>query len=369
MHCPGGNATDLIWRVLASSDRISRWTSLKPQHSNPNPNPLANLLWSIDFLTPPRLSSSLTDSLPSLNLLCHSKTDARFIQDAPKAVWSIPYVSVAFLSKYETEFYFISSSRPECIFKIYQLWQSGFSRVYSNCCCSCSFEPEIIKISQSSHTMYSNNIVNFQESATISNGCTKMSGNLFNAPRTYIHTYAFGWYIEIFTKLSFSWIILDSPTYQIHWWNISKLLICVWQDPQSTIVYLIWSKELRHSLHFPFRFLCWICINPSWIIYIQSNLDRKKVVLLLFNPLLGRIRGFISCPRVVVRKMNVIFRLEFELAHNDVAFDYDSHYPAATLPPPRILRYLEPPRTSCIKLSFTCRVRCARKSDELEICE
>ena len=53
VHCPAGNATDLIWRVLASSDRISSWTPLKPQHCNPNPNPLANQLWCIDFLTPP----------------------------------------------------------------------------------------------------------------------------------------------------------------------------------------------------------------------------------------------------------------------------------------------------------------------------
>ena len=30
MHCPGGNATDPIWRVLASSDGISCWTPLKP---------------------------------------------------------------------------------------------------------------------------------------------------------------------------------------------------------------------------------------------------------------------------------------------------------------------------------------------------
>ena len=35
MHCLGGNATDPIWRVLASSDRISSWTPLKPQHSIP----------------------------------------------------------------------------------------------------------------------------------------------------------------------------------------------------------------------------------------------------------------------------------------------------------------------------------------------
>ena len=53
VYCPGGDATDPIWIVLASSQRISSWTPLKPQHSNPNPNPLANQLWSIDFLTPP----------------------------------------------------------------------------------------------------------------------------------------------------------------------------------------------------------------------------------------------------------------------------------------------------------------------------
>ena len=48
-------------------------------------------LWPINSavltsLLLPHLSSSLTDCLPSLNLLCHSKTDARFMQDAPKAV-------------------------------------------------------------------------------------------------------------------------------------------------------------------------------------------------------------------------------------------------------------------------------------------
>ena len=75
------------------------------------------------------------------------------------------------------------SSRPDYIFEIHQLRQLGFSRVYSNCCCSCSFEAEIIKIGQSSHKMYSNNLLNFQESTTILNTCTKKSGNLLNAPR------------------------------------------------------------------------------------------------------------------------------------------------------------------------------------------
>ena len=84
------------------------------------------------------------------------------MEDALKAVWSIPYVSVAFFQSLKHNFIAYRPSKvSDCIFEILQLWQSGFSRVYSNCCWSCSFEPEIIKIGQSSHKMYSNNIVNF----------------------------------------------------------------------------------------------------------------------------------------------------------------------------------------------------------------
>ena len=90
------------------------------------------------------------------------------MQDGPKAVWSIPYFSVAFFPSLKQNFIAYHSSKvSDCIFEIHQLWQSGFSRVHSNSCCSCSFEPEIIKIGQSSRKMYSNNIVNFQESTTI----------------------------------------------------------------------------------------------------------------------------------------------------------------------------------------------------------
>ena len=70
------------------------------------------------------------------------------------------------------------SLRPDCIFEIHQPWQSGFSRVYSH-----SLEPEIIKIGQSYHKMYSNNILNILESTTILNACTKKSGYLLKAPR------------------------------------------------------------------------------------------------------------------------------------------------------------------------------------------
>ena len=129
----------------------------------------------------PYLSSSLTDSLPSFTLLCHSKTDARFMQDAPKTVWSIPYVSLAFFPSLKQDFIAYRSSkvssRPDYIFVIHQLWQSGFSRLYSNCYCSCSFESKIMKIGQSSHKMYNNNILNFKCL------CQKNSGNLLKVPR------------------------------------------------------------------------------------------------------------------------------------------------------------------------------------------
>ena len=121
---------------------------------------MANNSAVLTSLLLPHLSSSLTDCLPSLNLLCHSKTDVQFMQDAPKAVWNIPYVSVAYFPSLNQNF-------------ILQLGQSGFYMVYSNCCCSCWFEAKIIKTSQSSHKMYSNNIVNFQESTTILNACPK----------------------------------------------------------------------------------------------------------------------------------------------------------------------------------------------------
>ena len=102
-----------------------------------NLNIVTLILWPINSgaLTPlllPRLSSSLTDSLTSLNLLSHSKTDVRFMQDGRKPVWSIPYVSVAFFpSLKQNVIAYRSSKVSDCIFEIHQLWQSGFSRVYS----------------------------------------------------------------------------------------------------------------------------------------------------------------------------------------------------------------------------------------------
>ena len=123
MNCPGGNATELIWRVLASSDGISSWTPLKPQHSKPNtnPKPLANQLWCNDFLTLP-IPLIIPHRLPAfLESLMPLKSDVQFMQGGWKAVWSIPYVSVAiFPSLKQNSIAYRSSklsSRPDCILK------------------------------------------------------------------------------------------------------------------------------------------------------------------------------------------------------------------------------------------------------------
>ena len=121
--------------------------SLKPQHSNPNPKPLANQLWCSDFLTPPipliiphRLPAFLKSLMPLKNWC---SIHARFSKISLKH--SIRFCGI--FSKFKTQFIAYRSSKLwDCIFEIHQLWQSAFSRLYSNCCYSCWFEPETKKL-------------------------------------------------------------------------------------------------------------------------------------------------------------------------------------------------------------------------------
>ena len=112
VHCPGGNATDPISRELASSNRISSWTPLKPQHRNPKPNPnpkpLVNQLWCIDFLTPPtsliiphRFPAFLEFLMPLKNwCLIHTRCSKSSLKHF------ICFCGI--FSKFKTEFYCIS---------------------------------------------------------------------------------------------------------------------------------------------------------------------------------------------------------------------------------------------------------------------
>ena len=97
--------SDLLWAPLGQTSRKSSTSSVPCEYlcvQFPHCLSMKFFIWPINsgvltYLLLPHLSSSLTDSLPSLNLLCHSKTDAQFMQDGPKAVWNIPnVVSVTF---------------------------------------------------------------------------------------------------------------------------------------------------------------------------------------------------------------------------------------------------------------------------------
>ena len=150
---------------------------------------LANQLWCSGFLTPPtpliishRLPAFLESLLPLKNRCSiHARCSKSSLKHSIRFCGIFPSLKQNFIAYRSSKV----SSRPDCIFEIHQLWQSGFSRVYSNSYCSCLFEAEIIKIVHSSHNMYSNNIPNVQESTTILNACTKISGNLLNAMRIY----------------------------------------------------------------------------------------------------------------------------------------------------------------------------------------
>ena len=143
---------------------------------------LANQLCCSDFFTlptpliiPHRLSAFLESLMPLKNWYSiHARWSKSSLKPSIRFCGIFPSLKQNFIAYRSSKV----SSRLDCIFEIHQLWQSVFSRVYSNCCCSCSFELEILKIGQSSHMMYSSNIVNFQESTIILNACTKKIWNI-----------------------------------------------------------------------------------------------------------------------------------------------------------------------------------------------
>ena len=72
-------------------------------------------------------------------------------------------------------------------------------------------------------------------------------------------------------------------------------------------------------------FVCVRAFQPLWVIQCQNH-HCWKTVMVLFNQLLGEsIRQFISFPKVISPKVNVIARLEFELAYYDIAVKCISH--------------------------------------------
>ena len=136
-------------------------------------------IWPInsDSLTPPtpiiiprRLHASLESLLPLKNwCLIRARWSKSSLKHSISFCGIFPSLKQNFIPYCSSKV----SSRSNCIFEIHQLWQSGFRKVYFNYCCNSSFEPEIIKFDQSSYNMYTNKILNYQESTTILNACKK----------------------------------------------------------------------------------------------------------------------------------------------------------------------------------------------------
>ena len=121
-------------------------------------------------------------------LLWISYATQKLMLDSYKMVQKQSEAFLTFLwhfSKFKIEFFFIAycssnvSSHPDCIFEIHQPWQS-----LVGCIPIAAVAVHLnlkSKIGQLSHKMYRNKILNFQESTTILNACTKKSGNLLKA--------------------------------------------------------------------------------------------------------------------------------------------------------------------------------------------
>ena len=115
----------LFWRkchwVLASSDEISSWTPLELQHSNPNPNPLVNQLWCIDFLTPPtsliiphRFPAFLESLMPLKNWCSiHARFSKSSLKHSIRFFDIFPCLKENFIAYRSSKV----SSRPDCILK------------------------------------------------------------------------------------------------------------------------------------------------------------------------------------------------------------------------------------------------------------
>ena len=86
--------------------------------------------------------------------------------------------------------------------------------------------------------MYSNNIVNFQESATISNACTKKSGNLLKAPS------------DVNIRIRNSWTAIDRLSI-VRKFNFShKIKLYFFQAVIVSVLlygYTSWTLTKRHE--------------------------------------------------------------------------------------------------------------------------
>ena len=125
--------------------------------------------------------------------------------------------------------------------------------------------------------MYSNNILNFQESMTILNACTKKSGNLLNAPRTcmFISKWSRVLYLVTILLTDFK----TNPTTTLYHTTI-KVCICSRQKVETVkeINVCVWVAKKRNSY-------VYFTIEPDKIMKLSTVHVKDQIDLI-----------YISCP-------------------------------------------------------------------------
>ena len=126
VHCSGGNATDPIWRVLASSDGISCWTYLKSQHSIPC---WLSVQWELSACRSCQCCQK-NGSSKVCGWICSVWPswvwESQHTSTGNSVSWSMGHSSrssfhrMAFFPSLKQNFIaYCSSSRPDCIFEIH----------------------------------------------------------------------------------------------------------------------------------------------------------------------------------------------------------------------------------------------------------
>ena len=155
--------------------------------------------------------------------------------------------------------------------------------MYSNCCCSGSFEPEIMKISQSSHKMYSNNMLNLQESTTILNACTKKSGNLLKVQRTWNYITMGKQTINIISRLvNFPASSAGCLLLSVEWMTASLQDSCLYDLESSSALWFFRSLfQALSNCSFCAKYYWYHCHLHVTQIFLLSGKIQTFVYLLL----------------------------------------------------------------------------------------
>ena len=133
--------------------------------------------------------------------------------------------------------------------------------------------------------MYSNNILNFQESATILNACTKKSGNLLNAPGTF--------------SLNTSW------TSNLFYWELKFLYIYIY----------IYIYIYFFFFFFFFSNFVFVCFFLSWQIELYSGyfLNKLRILIKMFHSLFISVFQNPTSMLILFSKVNFSFIIHFRL--------------------------------------------------------